>query len=165
MTPDGWLRTGDAARSDEQGYIWIVDRIADRFFSAGQPVYPAEVERVLIGHPSIADAGVVQVPAPHPAIGTGGRGIAFIVVAAGATLSPQELVAYGRRRLPPHPAPANRGLRRPATPQLGRQAGPGPAADHDGGAPRRASPDLTGRPTGATARRRRRGGRSWRASR
>ena len=80
MTPTGWLRTGDAARADEQGYVWIVDRIADRFFADGRPVYPAEVERVLIGHPSIADAGAVQIPAED------GRQMvaAVVVLAAGS---------------------------------------------------------------------------------
>jgi fatty-acyl-CoA synthase len=101
MTSDGWLRTGDAARSDEEGYVRIVDRIADRFYSDGQPVYPAEVERVLIGHPSIADAGVVQVFAEH------GRQVvaAIVVLAAGATVTEHEFLAFFHQRLPSHQAP------------------------------------------------------------
>ena len=64
LTADGWLRTGDAARMDDEGFIWIVDRAAARFVSAGQVVYPGDVERVLMAHPSVADAGVVGIPAP-----------------------------------------------------------------------------------------------------
>jgi acyl-coenzyme A synthetase/AMP-(fatty) acid ligase len=102
MTADGWLRTGDAARSDEQGYVWIVDRIADRFVSDGRPVYPAEVERVLNAHPWIADAGVVQVPTED------GRSLiaAVVVPTAGVEVPEQELLAFFHERLPPHQAPA-----------------------------------------------------------
>jgi fatty-acyl-CoA synthase len=103
MTPTGWLRTGDAARSDEQGYVWIVDRIADRFFSDGRPVYPAEVERVLIGHPSIADAGAVQV------LTEDGRQVvaAVVVVAAGSKTSEHEILAFAHQHLASHQAPAS----------------------------------------------------------
>jgi fatty-acyl-CoA synthase len=103
MTSDGWLRTGDAARRDEQGFVWIVDRIADRFFSDGKPVYPAEVERILLGHPSIADAGVVQ------AIAEDGRQLvaAVVVLAAGSKATEEELIAFAHRHLASHQAPAS----------------------------------------------------------
>jgi fatty-acyl-CoA synthase len=99
MTPDGWLRTGDAARADEQGYVWIVDRIADRFYAEGQPVYPGDVERVLVEDPSIADAGVVQLPSDTLA--------AVVVPAAGSTVSEPELLASWRTRLPSHQSPTS----------------------------------------------------------
>jgi fatty-acyl-CoA synthase len=103
MTPTGWLRTGDAALSDEQGYVWIVDRIADRFFSDGRPVYPAEVERVLIGHPSIADAGAVQVVAED-----GRQAVAaFVVLAAGSTTTEHEILVFAHQHLASHQAPAS----------------------------------------------------------
>jgi fatty-acyl-CoA synthase len=103
MTPGGWLRTGDAARIDEQGFVWIVDRIADRFFSDGEPVYPAEVERVLTGHPSIADAGVVQVLAED------GRSavVAVVMRTAGSTATEHALLAFGHQHLASHQAPAS----------------------------------------------------------
>jgi len=103
LSSDGWLRTGDAARSDHEGYVWIVDRMAACFVSAGRHVYPGDVERVLTGHPSIADAGVVQV------FGEGGREVvaALVVLAAGSQASEQELLAYGRRHLATHQAPAS----------------------------------------------------------
>ena len=57
----GWLRTGDAGRLDEDGYVWIVDRMKDMYISGGENVYPAEVEHVLGAHPSVAEAAVIGV--------------------------------------------------------------------------------------------------------
>ncbi len=59
---DGWFHTGDLARMDEDGFVYIVDRKKDMFISGGENVYPAEIEKVLLGHPGIADAAVVGVP-------------------------------------------------------------------------------------------------------
>jgi fatty-acyl-CoA synthase len=103
LSADGWLQTGDAARSDDQGYVWIVDRVADRFLSDGRPVYPGDVERVLTGHPSVADAGVVHV------LGEGGGEVvaALVVLSAGAQATEQEILAYGRQHLAAHQAPAS----------------------------------------------------------
>jgi fatty-acyl-CoA synthase len=103
MTPTGWLRTGDAARTDEQGYVWIVDRMSDRFLSAGRPVYPADVERVLIGHPAIADAGAV------PVLAEDDRQVvaAVVVLVAGSTTTEPELLAFARQHLASHQAPAS----------------------------------------------------------
>jgi acyl-CoA synthetase (AMP-forming)/AMP-acid ligase II len=103
LTSDGWLRTGDAARGDDEGYIWIVGRVADRFLSDGQPVDPGDVERVLTGHPSIADAGVVQV------IANGGNEVivAFVVLSAGSEATEDEVLAFGRQHLDPHQVPAS----------------------------------------------------------
>jgi fatty-acyl-CoA synthase len=102
LSADGWLRTGDAARSDRDGFVWIVDRIVDRFLSKGQPVHPGDVERVLTGHPAVADAGVVQV------LGEGGEEMmaAVVVPAAGSTVTEQEILAFGREHLAAHQAPA-----------------------------------------------------------
>jgi fatty-acyl-CoA synthase len=103
LSADGWLRTGDAARRDQEGYVWIVDRMAACFVSAGRHVYPGDVERVLTGHPSIADAGVVQV------LGEGGREVvaALVVLSAGSQATEQEILAYGRRHLAAHQVPAS----------------------------------------------------------
>jgi fatty-acyl-CoA synthase len=102
LSADGWLRTGDAARGDDEGYVWIVDRVADRLLVDGRPVYPGDVERVLTGHPSVEDAGVVRV-------GRGGKDAvaAVVVLSAGSEATEQELLAYGRRRLAPHQAPVS----------------------------------------------------------
>lgn len=59
---DGWLHTGDLVRKDEDGYLYFVDRLKDMIKSAGENVYSAEVERVLLSHPAVADAAVIGVP-------------------------------------------------------------------------------------------------------
>jgi fatty-acyl-CoA synthase len=103
LSADGWLRTGDAARSDDEGYIWIVDRVADRFLSDGRSVYPGEVERVLMGHPSIAEVGVVQINAK----GRGEVVVAFVVLSAGSQATEEDVLAFGRQHLAPHQMPAS----------------------------------------------------------
>jgi fatty-acyl-CoA synthase len=91
----GWLRTGDAARMDEDGDVWIVDRIDDGYRSAEGLVFPGDVERALVEHPAVADAGVVGID------GADGlqTGIAFVVVRPGAPVTKGELVAFCRDRL------------------------------------------------------------------
>ena len=103
LTADGWLRTGDAARSDEQGYVWIVDRMADCFLSDGRPVYPGDVERVMTSHPSVADAGVVQL------LSDGGDEVvvALVVLSAGSKATAQEILAHARQHLAAHQAPTS----------------------------------------------------------
>jgi long-chain acyl-CoA synthetase len=59
---DGWLHTGDIARKDEDGYIYIVDRKKDMIIRGGYNVYPREVEEVLFQHPDVVEAGVFGVP-------------------------------------------------------------------------------------------------------
>jgi fatty-acyl-CoA synthase len=103
LASDRWLRTGDAARADDDGYIWIVDRVADRFLSDGRPVYPGDIERVLIRHPSIADAGVVQVIAE----GRDELVVAFVVVSTGSEATEHDVLAFGRKHLAPHQVPAS----------------------------------------------------------
>jgi acyl-CoA synthetase (AMP-forming)/AMP-acid ligase II len=77
--------------------------MADCFVSDGQQVYPGDVERVLSGHPSVADAGVVQVAVK----GGGGSVAAFVVLSAGAQATEADILAYGRRHLAAHQAPAS----------------------------------------------------------
>jgi fatty-acyl-CoA synthase len=99
----GWLRTGDAARVDHEGFVWIVDRVEARFRSAGGIVYPGDVERVLAAHPAVADAGVVGVPGPDgDAVGA-----AFVVLAPGRTATERELIAFGAGRLAAHEVPTS----------------------------------------------------------
>jgi len=58
---DGWFRTGDVARLDDEGFLYIVDRIKEMYKSGGENVYPAEVERILMRHPAVAEVAVVGV--------------------------------------------------------------------------------------------------------
>jgi acyl-CoA synthetase (AMP-forming)/AMP-acid ligase II len=61
----GWFHSGDLLREDEEGYLYVVDRKKDMIISGGENVYPAEVERVLAAHPSVADVAVIGVPHPR----------------------------------------------------------------------------------------------------
>jgi acyl-CoA synthetase (AMP-forming)/AMP-acid ligase II len=103
LSGDGWLRTGDAPRRDQEGYVWIVGRLPDCFVSDGRRVFPGDVERVLAGHPAVADVGVVQI------LGEGGGGVvaALVVLSVGSEATEQEILAFGRQRLAAHQAPAS----------------------------------------------------------
>jgi long-chain acyl-CoA synthetase len=93
--PDGWLRTGDLARQDEDGYFFIVDRKKDLIIRGGYNVYPREVEEVLYEHPAVAEAAVVGVA--HP---THGEEVgAAVVLKPGAEATPAELQAFCKERI------------------------------------------------------------------
>lgn len=62
---DGWLYTGDVAKQDEDGYFWVVDRKKDIIISGGVNIYPNEVEKVLMGHPTVDDIAIVGMPHPE----------------------------------------------------------------------------------------------------
>ena len=72
---DGWLHTGDVATVDDEGFIWIQDRIKDMIISGGENVYPAEIENVILSHPGIADVSVIGVPSEK----WGETGLAVVV--------------------------------------------------------------------------------------
>jgi fatty-acyl-CoA synthase len=95
FAPGGWLRSGDVARRDADGYFAIVDRIKDMYISGGENVYPAEVERVLVTHPDIQEAVVVGVPDAR----WGEVGAAYLVPRPSARIDRDALVAWCRERL------------------------------------------------------------------
>jgi len=99
---DGWLKTGDAARIDDEGYIYIVDRWKDMYISGGENVYPAEVENVIYQLPQIAEAAVVGVPDPR----WGESGVAVVVLAPGAEIDQATLIAHCVERLAKFKVPA-----------------------------------------------------------
>src|SRR5262249_32980387 len=92
---DGWLATGDMARADEDGYLFIVDRKKDLIIRGGYKVYPREVEEGLYEHPAGAEAAVGGMA--HPSLGAGIGAAA--VLKAGADRCPSELPAYVKSRL------------------------------------------------------------------
>lgn len=87
---DGWLRTGDLGLEDEDGYVYIVDRLKELIKCKGFQVAPAEIEHVLHGHPDILDAAVIG--EPHPEMGE--APVAYVVTREGSTLSPEGIVDY-----------------------------------------------------------------------
>jgi long-chain acyl-CoA synthetase len=93
--PDGWLRTGDLARQDEDGCYFIVDRKKDLIIRGGYNVYPREVEEVLYEHPAVAEAAVVGIPQPTYGEEVG----AAVVLKPGAEATPAELQAFCRERI------------------------------------------------------------------
>ncbi len=98
---DGWLHTGDLARRDEEGYVYIVGRRKDMIISGGENIYPAEVESAMLGHPAVAEAALIGVP--HPKWGEVGR--AIVVLRPGISLSEEELIAYLKERLASYKVP------------------------------------------------------------
>jgi fatty-acyl-CoA synthase len=72
---DGWFRTGDLARQDEEGFFYIAGRLKEMFISGGVNVYPAEIEAELVAHPDVADAAVIAIPDET----WGEAGVAFVV--------------------------------------------------------------------------------------
>ena len=87
---DEWLHTGDMAYQDEDGYIFIVDRLKDMIISMGENIYPREVEELLYAYPGIIEAAVVGVPDKL----RGQSGVAFIVMAEGQSLNKRAIKEY-----------------------------------------------------------------------
>jgi long-chain acyl-CoA synthetase len=88
--PDGWFRTGDIVRMDEEGYVFIVDRAKDMINVGGEKVYPRDVEEVLHRHPAVADAVIVGVP-DHD---LGEVVKAYVALKPGRTCSAEEVLAF-----------------------------------------------------------------------
>ena len=101
LTEDGWLKTGDMATVDDDGYIWLVDRAKDLVIVSGFNVYPAEVEEVLAIHPDVVEVGVVGVPHPH----TGEAVKAFVVAADGSDIDEETLIEFCRDHLARYKCP------------------------------------------------------------
>ncbi|MFV2177405.1 long-chain fatty acid--CoA ligase [Actinomadura sp. LOL_016] len=91
---DGWFRTGDVARRDEDGYYFIIDRSKDMIIRGGFNVYPRELEEVLMTHPQVSLAAVVGVP--HDSHGEEIK--AYVIRTPDATVTEDELVAWGKEQ-------------------------------------------------------------------
>ncbi len=92
---DGWFHTGDVGHLDEDGYLFIVDRMKDIIIRGGFNVYPRDVEEALIRHPAVAVCAVVG----RPDVKQGEEVVAFVQLNEGASATPEELVAYARANL------------------------------------------------------------------
>ena len=95
LREEGWLRTGDLATIDAEGFVTLVGRARELFISGGENVYPAQVEQCYAAHPAIREIAVVGEPDPR----WGEVGCAYVVLAAGASLDADALRAWGRERL------------------------------------------------------------------
>lgn len=98
---EGWFHTGDLARMDDDGFYYIVERKKDMFISGGENVYPVEIEKVLYGHPSVAQCAVVGVPDEK----WGEVGRAFVVPKPGTPAIEEELLEHCRARLAHYKVP------------------------------------------------------------
>lgn len=96
FTPDGWLKTGDLARQDADGYLWIVGRSKDLIIRGGHNIEPGLIEEALLAHPAVqAVAAVGQIDAD-----VGELPVAYVVARAGASPSEDELLAFARMQVP-----------------------------------------------------------------
>jgi acyl-CoA synthetase (AMP-forming)/AMP-acid ligase II len=96
LDPDGWLHTGDLGHVDDDGYVYVVDRVKELIKYKGLQVAPAELEAVLLAHPAIADAAVVRYPDEE----AGEVPKAFVV--ARSPLEAEEVIAFVAERVAPH---------------------------------------------------------------
>jgi len=101
IDPDGWLHTGDAGVMDDDGYVYIQDRIKDMIISGGENVYPAEVESAIYGHPAIAEVAVIGVPSAK----WGEEVKACVVAKPGCEVDAADVIAWARERIAAFKAP------------------------------------------------------------
>jgi long-chain acyl-CoA synthetase len=94
MTADGFLRTGDIARVDERGYVFVVDRKKDMIIVSGFNVYPNEIEDVVMTHPLVREVAAIGVPDVKS-----GEAVKIVVVRKDETLTEADLIAYCRQYL------------------------------------------------------------------
>ncbi len=98
---DGWLRTGDAGYLDEDGYLFIHDRVKDMIISGAENIYPAEVESAVYGHPAVAEVAVIGVPDDR----WGEAVKAVVALKPGAKADPEDIIAFARTRIAAFKAP------------------------------------------------------------
>jgi acyl-CoA synthetase (AMP-forming)/AMP-acid ligase II len=99
ITEDGWFRTGDIGRVDEDGYIFVEDRLKDMIITGGENVYSIEVERVLAEHPAVAEVAVIGVPDEK-----WGEAVKAVVALEGDA-SEEDIIAFARERLAAYKCP------------------------------------------------------------
>ncbi len=101
LRSDGWLRTGDAGYMDEDGYLYIHDRIKDMIISGGENIYPAEVESALCDHPDVAEAAVIGVPDDK----WGEAVKAVVVMKPGKQATATDIINFTRERIAGYKTP------------------------------------------------------------
>ena len=101
ITEDGWFRTGDIGRIDEDGFVFVEDRLKDMIISGGENIYSVEVERALTDHPAVLDAAVFGIPDEK----WGESVQAVVELSAGESTTPEELIAWCQERLARYKCP------------------------------------------------------------
>ena len=102
-TADGWIRTGDAGRTDSAGFVYVLDRLKDMIITGGENVYGPEVESVLNACPGVSEGVIIGVPDEH----WGEAVKAIVVPASGAQLTAADVIAFCRARLAHYQCPAS----------------------------------------------------------
>lgn len=101
ITPDGWVKSGDAGYLDADGYVYVHDRVKDMIVSGGENIYPAEVESAIFGHPDVADVAVIGVPDK-----IWGEAVRAVVVAkSGHAKNAQSILDFARERIAGYKVP------------------------------------------------------------
>ena len=131
MTGGDWVRTGDAGLMDEDGYVYVRDRVKDMIVSGGENIYPAEVESAMYGHPAIAEVAVIAIPDQK----WGEAVKAIVVLKGGAAADTKSILDFTRREDRRLQGPEDHRLRGRAAQERNRQ-----------GAQARIAQTLLGRP-------------------
>ena len=103
LLPDGWLRTGDAGYVDEEGFLFLTDRVKDMIVSGAENVYPAEVENAIASHPAVVEVGVIGVPSER----WGETVKAIVVKRPGMDVTGPEIIAFAKERLASYKCPTS----------------------------------------------------------
>jgi long-chain acyl-CoA synthetase len=103
ITADGWLRTGDAGYLDDEGYLFLTDRVKDMIVSGGENVYPAEVENAIDAHPAVAEVAVIGVPSEK----WGETVKAVVVKKPGMDVTPAEIISHSKALLAGYKCPTS----------------------------------------------------------
>jgi long-chain acyl-CoA synthetase len=98
---DGWMHTGDGGYMDEEGYVYLVDRVKDMIISGGENVYSMEVENVIAQHPAVSQCAVIGIPSEQ----WGETVHAFVIPKAGAQLNAAEIIAFCKDRIAGYKSP------------------------------------------------------------
>jgi long-chain acyl-CoA synthetase len=112
---DGWMHTGDGGRMDEDGFVYVVDRIKDMIITGGENVYSTEVENVVAQHPAVLQCAVIGIPDPQ----WGEAVHAVVVVKPGAALDAADLIDFCKERIGGYKCPRSVDVRAEALPMSG----------------------------------------------
>ncbi|HVV43163.1 MAG TPA: long-chain fatty acid--CoA ligase [Nitrobacter sp.] len=104
---DGWMHTGDGGYMDEEGYVYLVDRVKDMIISGGENVYSMEVENVITQHPAVSQCAVIGVPSEQ----WGETVHAFVIPKAGASVNAAEIIAFCKEKIAHYKCPRSVDIR------------------------------------------------------